>query len=164
MALLFALGLKLWAVCCITGYCFVNSVEGGFRADPAIRRWANDPLGRTTRNILYVLFHACPVFSEQVRHSGIHIAMDNYFTSPLLFQCLLAEKIFCIDTVRKNKAGLGGAFRKWSERGKTALGDYEMVHFRWGEMVFIRWKDSREVLLLSTATIFEEDQIPIEYK
>ena len=77
--------------------------------------------------------------------------MDNYFTSPLLFQCLLAENIFCIGTVRKNKAGLGGAL--WAERGKTALGDYEMAHLRWGEMVFTRWKDSREVLLLSTRNL-----------
>ena len=90
--------------------------------------------------------------------------MDNYFTPPLLFQCLLAEKIFGIGTVRKNKAGLGGAFRKWAESGRTALGDYEMAHLRWGEMVFTRWKDSREVLLLSTATIFEEDEKPIDYK
>ena len=130
LALLFASGLKLWAVCCITGYCFVNSVDGGFSGDAAIKQWANDPLGWTTGSILYVLLHACPGFSEQVRHSGIHIAMDNYFTSPLLFQCLLAEKIFCIGTVRKNKASLGGAFRKWAESGKTALGDNEMVHVR----------------------------------
>ena len=64
--------------------------------------------------------------------------------------------------MRKNKAGLGGAFRKCAESGKTALCDYEMAHLRWREMVFTRWKDSREVLLLSTATVFEEDEKPVD--
>lgn len=31
-------------------------------------------------------------------------------------------------------------------------------------MVFIHWKDLREVLLLSTATIFDEDKEPVDFK
>ena len=147
----------------MSGYCFVNSVDGGFSGDPAIRRWANDRLGRTARSILYALYHAYQSFSTQVRDSGIHITMDNYFTTPLLFQCLLAEKNLCVSTVRKNKAGLGGAYKKVAATSETALHDNEMVHLRWGEMVFTRWKDSREVLLLTTATVFEEDKDPVVY-
>lgn len=75
--------------------------------------------------------------------------MDNYYTSPLLFQCLLAKQQFCIGTVWKTKARLGGAYKTW------ALLNNEISYFRCEEIVFTRKMDSREVLLLSTATIFE---------
>lgn len=71
---------------------------------------------------------------------------------------------FCVDTVRKNKTGLGGAYNNWTASGEITLRDNDMVHLRWGEVVFIRRKYSREVLLLSTALIFEENKEPVYYK
>lgn len=91
---MFVSGLKLWAVYSMSGYCFVNSVDGGFSGDPAIRQQANESLGRIAWSIIYVLFHACQSFSTQVQNSGIHFAIENYFTTPMLFKYLLVEKQF----------------------------------------------------------------------
>ncbi|CAN0416793.1 unnamed protein product [Pylaiella littoralis] len=72
-------GLKLWAVACFSGYCFASYTDGGFVGDPKLRKWADCPLGRTCRMVLFVLFGACPNLAEQLLQSGTYVAMDNFF-------------------------------------------------------------------------------------
>ena len=56
----------------------------GFTGDKELKKWAKDPLGRATRVVLWVLLHACEAFAVQLRDSGVHVAMDNYFSSSIL--------------------------------------------------------------------------------
>ena len=51
--------------------------------------------------VLFVLFGACPVLAEQLRESGTYVAMDNFFTSPILFLCLLVQGVFAVGTLRE---------------------------------------------------------------
>lgn len=40
--------------------------------------------------------------------------MDIYFTSPLLFPCLLAKLSFCIGNEQKNKVGQWREYEEWA--------------------------------------------------
>lgn len=154
-------GIKIWAVCCRTGYCYLSVVDAGFEGDIKLRQWIKCPLGRTTRMVLYVLLKACEEF--QIERKGVHVAMDNYFTSPMLQLCLLTHGIFSVGTVRKNRAGVAGAVAFWEEQGVEAKKRGQMTFARCGELSIVRWIDSVALLLASTAHIYEEHHQAIEY-
>ena len=40
-------GIKGWGVCCPSGFCYVQSIDGGFRGDKELRPFDKCPLGRT---------------------------------------------------------------------------------------------------------------------
>lgn len=59
-------GVKIWGVACWSGFCSCGFTNGGFIGDPRLREWATCPLGRTTRMVLIVLFHACPTLGRSL--------------------------------------------------------------------------------------------------
>ena len=77
------------------------------------KEWKDDPLGRTVRMVLWVLLGACAAFFTQLKESGVHVAVDNYFSSPMFMGCLATHLNFAVGTVRRKKAGLGGALAHW---------------------------------------------------
>lgn len=113
------MNIKVYATCCRSGYCYVGLVDGGFSGNIETRQWAKCPLGRTTRHVLYTLLKACPEFAVQIDGAGIHIAIDNYFTSVTLLLCLASHDIFAVGTLRKNRTGVPSAIEFWEKDDKT---------------------------------------------
>nr|XP_023699516.1 piggyBac transposable element-derived protein 4-like [Paramormyrops kingsleyae] len=79
--------------------------------------------------------------------SGYHVYMDNFYTSPKLFKDLFARKFPACGTYRENRKDCPrsavNALTKESPRGT----------YRWmrdGPLLFVKWKDTREVSICST--------------
>ncbi|KAK8769938.1 hypothetical protein V5799_013595 [Amblyomma americanum] len=68
--------------------------------------------------------------------------VDNWYTSPALFTYLFEKKTNACGTVRKNRKGIPRD-EKRLEEGETS----EMCN---DQLLFVRWKDKREVLMLTT--------------
>ncbi|CAM9919709.1 unnamed protein product [Pylaiella littoralis] len=149
-------GLKLWAVACFSGYCFASYTDGGFVGDPKLRKWADCPLGRTCRMVLFVLFGACPNLAEQLLQSGTYVAMDNFFSSPVLFNCLLWHGLFAVGTLKDIHRGASQAVRYWTTTKQTPRQKGDMAFARFGFLTFTQWKDSKLVRLLSTIHVNKE--------
>ncbi|CAN0269748.1 unnamed protein product, partial [Pylaiella littoralis] len=98
-------GIKGWCICCPSGFCFVQYIDGGFSGDPQLRVYTDCPLGNTARTVLHVMLDVYKPFSQKVIDSGVTIAMDNYFTSAALFLCLATRDIFAVGTLRSNRVG-----------------------------------------------------------
>lgn len=157
-------GVKLWAVACWKGFCFASYTDGGFVGDPKLREWATCPLGRTCRMVLFVLFGACPVLAEQLRESGTFVAMDNFFTSPILFLCLVLQGVFAVGTIRDIHRGASHAVRYWRVTRQTPKERGDMAFARFGLLSFTQWKDKRLVRFASTIHVLKDDFIPLEHR
>lgn len=72
------------------------------------------------------------------------IMMDNYFSSPLLFEQLKADSIYACGTVRSNQEGLPNL----TSDKKMKRGNF---YFRISDqgLFFVKWKDNRSVHFLS---------------
>ena len=64
--------------------------------------------------VVWGLLHACEAFAVHLRDSGVHVAMDNYFSSPIIMGCLATHLIFVVGTLQSNGAGVGGAPATWT--------------------------------------------------
>lgn len=157
-------GIKLWGVACYTGYCFASYTDGGFVGDPRLREWASCPLGRTCRMVLFVLFHACPNWAQQLLQSGTYLAMDNFFTSPILFLCLLLHGVFAVGTLRDIHRGATHASRYLRATKQNTKKRGDMAFARFGFLAFTEWKDKRLVRLLSTIHWMKEHFIPLPFR
>jgi hypothetical protein len=73
------------------------------------------------------------------------IYIDNFFSSPALFESLLAEGIYCCGTVHINRRGMPEAIKgvKLKERGDT-------LTVQKGNLVATAWKDKKVVAYLIT--------------
>lgn len=73
------------------------------------------------------------------------IYMDNFFSSPELYEYLLERDTYCCGTVRMNRRGMPEAIKglKLKERGET-------VALQKGNLVATAWKDKKVVTYLST--------------
>lgn len=146
----FLAGIKIWAVCCFTGYCFVGYTDGGFSGDPLLSQWLHCALGRTCRLVLFVLFIACPALGEHLKGSGTYMACDSYFSSPILFLCLKKRGIYAIGTLKSIHRGVLDVKTFWVENSQKLTKKGEMLFARFGNMAFVQWWDSRVVLFLTT--------------
>jgi len=75
---------------------------------------------------------------------GYCITMDNFYTSPELFELLLKQKTDAYGTVRSNRRNLP------SEFGKEKLKKGEVRAWQKGKMMALRWKDKKDVCIMST--------------
>ena len=113
--------------------------------------------------VLWVLLHACEAFAVQLRDSGVHVAMDNYFSSPILMGCLATNLIFAVGTLRSNRAGVSGALATWTSKKVQVVEKGAMTFLRWGNMSITQWVDKKKVFFLSTVHIFKSDTEPQDY-
>ncbi|CAN0576583.1 unnamed protein product, partial [Ectocarpus sp. 12 AP-2014] len=98
----------------------------------------------------------------QLFRSGTYMACDNYFTSPILFMCLLWHGIFAVGTLRDTHRGSKEAIQYWSTRRQYVRKEGEMVFARFGSLVFVQWKDSKLVKFLSTIHLSPKHFLPKE--
>ena len=78
-------------------------------------------------------------------HSGYHLGLDNYFSSPKLAIDLFGAHTTCTGTVRKNRKGLSPTVKSASLRNK------EVCERRKGNLLAVAYKDgSKRPILIST--------------
>ncbi|XP_047675159.1 piggyBac transposable element-derived protein 4-like [Tachysurus fulvidraco] len=79
--------------------------------------------------------------------TGYKLFVDNFYTSPDLFRDLLAKKIWACGTIRGHHIGYlkdrPGGIEKRAPRGTIRW-------IREGPVVFVNWRDTRDVLMCST--------------
>ncbi|XP_050950241.1 piggyBac transposable element-derived protein 4 isoform X2 [Labeo rohita] len=78
--------------------------------------------------------------NERLLGSGYKLFVDNFYTSPKLFRDLLQKKIWACGTVRANRIG----------HSKTQAPRGNIRWFREDDLLFVEWKDRRDVLMCST--------------
>ncbi|KAF2362286.1 PiggyBac transposable element-derived protein [Trinorchestia longiramus] len=84
---------------------------------------------------------------------GYCITMDNYYTSPNLAELLVAQRTDCYGTVRANRKNMPPQLRN------TFLKRGEIKGYRKGKILVLKWKEKKDVTLLSTIHSTEQSQI-----
>lgn len=141
--------------------------DGGYKGDPYLSAWKDCPLGRkrTCRTVLFVLFEACTAFGDQITYSGTYIAMDNFFSCPILFMCLLfGYQCYAVGTLRANRRGAQSANNVWADCGRAGKKKGDMMFARFGNIAFTQWFDSKPVTFLSTIHIFARHFVPQKHR
>ena len=159
-----ASGLKSFAVATSCGFCLASYQDGGWTKDPEMRPLADSPLGKIVTLVLTRLLVSTPELASQLIGSGVKVAMDNYFTSLLLFLYLLKSKIFAVGTARTNRKGFAGALDVFRKKTTRLRKRSDMNFARSGEIAVCEWKDTKVVTFASTIHIKESDFQPKEYR
>lgn len=121
-------GIKEFKLCTIPGYTYKVSVYAG----------KNDILNTTPTNVVLSL-------CEDLLNRGHTLFTDNWYTSLPLARQLLGKETHLVGTVRKNRRGLPLEITK----AKLKRGDYRAAESIDG-ITILRWKDKRDVFLMST--------------
>ena len=81
---------------------------------------------------------------DRLKNKGYHVYMDNFYTSPALFRDLRDRGFEACGTIRSNRVGIPEDIRSVKlKKGES--------HFSQDDsMLFMKWKDKRDVLMLST--------------
>jgi hypothetical protein len=133
-------GIKVWMLCCsTTKYCYVFEVYVGKTNTPNHNSEENVNCGSA--------YGVVSRLTSKLRHRWHTVAMDNFFTSPRLFEDMLASGFYCVGTARANRKGFPTSLNigKKSERGTLHV----RVH-RDRKMAAVHWTDCKGVCFLST--------------
>ena len=123
-------GIKLYEVCEAE-----SSYVCGFEIYAAAPNVSNKP----TDVVLRILE------DSSLLNKGYSVFTDNYYTCPELYSKLVQNKTHCTGTVRQNRRGMPVP----AELTTTNVGD---TAFRRKEnLVCLKWKDKREVCMLTSA-------------
>jgi len=125
-------GIKIYKLCDETGYTYNMTVY----------------LGRDrqrTAQHLTATHATVSQLTEKIQGRGHKLYMDNYFSSPDLFNDLATKQIYCCGTVRPNRKGMPQDFGP--KRMTLKRGDLQ-VRTR-GDLTTILWKDKRDVRILT---------------
>lgn len=77
--------------------------------------------------------------------------MDNYFTSPTLFECLATHDIFALGTCRLDRTA--GAVQFWDSLDRNVHERGQMIFARSGEIAIVQWENSKDLILCSSIYI-----------
>lgn len=132
-------GVKVWCVC---------DAQLGFTCTFEVFKGAADPRDvheeGVTHNLVVRLLGQADIL-----YQGHHVGMDNYFSSPTLFEELYNKGTMATGTVRTNRKGLA------LECAKAKLKNQEVSERRKGPLLCVAYKDkSKQPILLSTKAGF----------
>ncbi|CAG5051487.1 unnamed protein product [Parnassius apollo] len=122
-------GLKLFKLCTIPGYTCKFSLYGGKNIDT---------VNTTPTSVVMSL-------CSQILNKGHTLATDNWYTSLELAYNLLEHQTHLIGTIRKNRRGLP----KDVVEAKLQKGEFMAMENEDG-ITILKWKDKRDVMILST--------------
>lgn len=107
-------GTKMWAICCLTGCCFVSYMSDGCKGDLPLSPWKECPLGHTIHTAWFVMFKACAALGSQLLAYRTMLVCDSYFTSLLLFLSLANLGVYPIGMVSARLRGASAVRRRWN--------------------------------------------------
>ena len=84
------------------------------------------------------------VEDDRLKHKGYVVVTDSFYSSPTLFKELVARGFGACGTVRRDRRGLPPAMRE------RRLQKGEVISSIDDSLLSLKWKDKREVLMLST--------------
>jgi hypothetical protein len=94
--------------------------------------------------------------TARIENLGHKLYMDNFFSSPYLFDNLHMKAINCCGTVRPNQKGMPSDFGK-----KPRLKQGEIKIRVKGELTAIVWKDKRNVNMLTNMHRLQQKVISV---
>ncbi|XP_023704971.1 piggyBac transposable element-derived protein 4-like [Cryptotermes secundus] len=124
-------GIKIYKLCDFLGYTYDMTVYLGKQRQLAIEEITS------THGIVLQLI-------QRIEGLGHKIYMDNYFSSPALFDDPLDRKINSCRTVRNDRRGMPQEIRPKSMKLKKG----DIVTRVKGHLSVVHWKDKREVYVL----------------
>ena len=125
-------GIKIYKLCDSLGYTYDMSVYLGKQ-----KQHATNEITATHGTVLQLV--------RRVEGVGHKLYMDNYFSSPALFDDLAERKINSCGTVRNDRRGMPQDIRP--KHMKLKKGD--IVTRVKGHLSAVRWKDKRDVYVLT---------------
>ena len=133
-------GIKVWCLCCSVSK-YVLNLEVYVGA-------ANEAIAGLPQ-------HACGAGAGVVTRltngwegQWYTVVMDNYFTSPMLFEDLLRRGFYAVGTARQGRVGFPTSLKVPE---KTPRGSLEIRMHRERSMSAIHWQDTKGVSFLSSA-------------
>ena len=128
-------GIKLWCLC---------DAASAYTTQFEVYKGAVDPADRHEEGMTYCLVLRL-LESTNLLHRGHHLGLDNYFSSPKLFDDLYSAHTSATGTVRKNRKGLPRSVTSAKLANKT------VIERRRGNLLCVGYKDNkRQPILLST--------------
>ena len=89
-------------------------------------------------------------------NQGYRLYIDNYYTSPILLQDLYYKKTVACGTLRSNRKGVPTVIKTT----KLAKGDHMAMTLTGGNLQLIKWRDKRDVLILTSMHNAEFCDVP----
>uniref|UniRef100_A0A8C5W7D9 PiggyBac transposable element-derived protein 4 n=1 Tax=Leptobrachium leishanense TaxID=445787 RepID=A0A8C5W7D9_9ANUR len=127
-------GVKSYMLCeSSTGYIWNSFIYTG-KETQFNPKYSN--YGMATSSVLSLI--------EPLLNQGYCVTTDNFYTSPELYEFLLQNKTDAYGTVRANQRNMPPMF------GNMKLETGELVAWQKGKMMALRWRDKKDVCLMST--------------
>ena len=125
-------GIKLWCLC---------DASSSYSSHFEVNKGGVDPAERHEEGMTYCLVLQV-LDATGILHLGHHLGVDNYFSSPKLFDDLFQAHT---GTVRKNRKGLP---RSWTD---AKLTNKTVIERRRGNLLCVGYKDDKQQpILIST--------------
>ena len=133
-------GMKLYILCDSTnGYMSLFDVYTGADYEPNPDRDEFEDLEGHTFQVVMGLLRRASVLGK-----GYMLFVDNYYTSPTLFDALFAEDTMAVGTARLNRREMPKALKE------TKLTRGQAVFRQRENLTAVKWRDKRDVTILST--------------
>jgi hypothetical protein len=144
-------GIKLYQVCeSKSGYCcafeiYTGQIEAGDKEILSMIHAREEGLNvdeqsSKTQSLVVGLLASCDLL-----HKGYHIYMDNYYTSPKLFDLLVERDTGACGTLRSNRKEVPLAIRK-----KIKMAADDVVFRRRDDLLIVKYHDKRDIVVAST--------------
>ena len=139
-------GIKAYELCdSKTGYCYMIEIYTG-------------KLSASSKGSTYDL---CFRLMDPYLDLGHKLYLDNFYSSPVLFQDMFNRKTGCCGTLRTNRKGTPD---KIKAAKKLKKGDHKEMYLTNGNLQVIKWQDKRPVSMLSTIHNADFVSVPVKGK